>query len=93
MEKEIKILVLLNREVLIAEIEEVGSELGEPDCKVINPFLIKRDDLGGLSIGVSLEPWLISYSTQNVFRMHSDKILTIANPKPSILSKYEELTK
>mgnify|MGYP006278554833 CR=1 FL=1 len=52
-----------------------------------------KNDIGGLSIGVTLEPWMCTYSTQTTFRIHSDKILTIVNPKPSILSKYEELTK
>ena len=34
----IKILLLKNDLVLITELEEVGSELGEPDCKLIKPF-------------------------------------------------------
>ena len=30
----IKILLLKNKTVLITEIEEVGADVGEPDCKL-----------------------------------------------------------
>ena len=41
MEKEIKILALANSQILISEIEEVGSaDIGEPDCKLIRPFVV-----------------------------------------------------
>ena len=39
MEKQVKLLVLLNNQILVTEIEEVGSEIGEPDCKLTEPFL------------------------------------------------------
>ena len=40
--KVIKIVVLTNRQTLISEIEEVAAiDIGQPDCKLINPFLIK----------------------------------------------------
>ena len=38
MEKLIKILVLTNNQILISQIEEVTSELGEPDCRLTKPF-------------------------------------------------------
>ena len=51
MAKEVKILALANRQILISEIEEVGSaDIGEPDCKLINPFVITKDK--------TLEPFL-----------------------------------
>ncbi len=34
----IQILVLKNDLVLISRVEEVSTELGEPDCKLIKPF-------------------------------------------------------
>ena len=41
MEKVIKVIALANHHNLISEIEEVGSaDIGEPDCKLINPFII-----------------------------------------------------
>jgi hypothetical protein len=81
----IKILVLLNKEILITQIEEVGSELGEPDCKLIEPFLITNDKI--------LVPWMMEYSSQNTFMIHSDKILTIVDPNNLLLKKYEDLIK
>ena len=41
MAKEVKVIALANQQVLISEIEEVGSaDIGEPDCKLINLSLI-----------------------------------------------------
>ena len=41
----IKILLFKNNLVLIARLEEVGSEMGEPDCKLIDPFELKGEFL------------------------------------------------
>ena len=85
MEKVIKALLLTNNQILITQIDEVGADIGEPDCKMTNPFLLKDDG--------TLEPWLISISRQDVFMISSDKILTITEPMPTLVEKYEELTK
>ena len=85
MEKIIKALLLTNNQILITQIEEVGADIGEPDCKMTNPFLLKDDG--------TLEPWLISISRQDTFMISSDKILTITEPMPTLVEKYEELTK
>lgn len=90
METEVKCIITVSNTILISKIEEVGSELGEPDCKLINPFLIKTPQIEGLE--VTLEPWLKEYTKQNEFMLHSDKILTIIEPKPTLLEKYIELT-
>ena len=85
MEQTVKCLLLKNDIILITEIVEVGSELGEPDCKLINTFkLIKTSD------SYTLEPWL-DFSDKNEIMIHSDSILTIVDPKKDILSKYFEL--
>ena len=81
----INVIALINQQVLISTIEEVPSELGEPDCKLINTFkLIKTSE------SYTLEPWL-DFSDQNEIMIHSDSILTIVDPKKDILSKYFEL--
>ena len=85
MERIIKALLLTNNQILITQIDEVGADVGEPDCKMTNPFLLKDDG--------TLEPWLISISRQDVFMISSDKILTITEPMPTLVEKYEELTK
>ena len=87
----IKILALLNDLILISQIEEVGVDIGEPDCKLIKPFLIKEPQLEGLSR--TLEPFLMGITKQDTFMMSSDKILTLADPTPTLLEKYEDLIK
>lgn len=84
MKKEtVKILVIQNQ-TLISQIEEVVGDIGEPDCKLIEPFIID---------GENINPWLVEYSNQNVFMIHSDKILTIAEPNGKLLKKYEDILK
>ena len=82
----IKVIVLLNNQTLISQIDEVTSELGEPDCKLIEPFLINKSDL-------TLSPWLIDFTTQNQYMISSDKILTLADPSTTLLEKYQSLIK
>jgi|TARA_A100001011_G_C14257037_1_gene820528 hypothetical protein len=50
-----------------------------------NPFLLKDDG--------TLEPWLVSVSRQDEFMISSDKIITLTEPMPTLVEKYEELTK
>jgi len=84
-EKTIKIIVLTNNQVLLSEIEEIGADIGEPDCKLINPFIVTKDK--------TLEPFLLGLTKQDTFMMSSDKILTLADPTPTLLEKYEDLIK
>ena len=76
-------IVLLTKEVLVTQIEEVQSELGEPDCKLTEPFVINDDG--------TLSPWLLDLTTQNTFMMSSDKILTLVEPNSKIVKKYEDV--
>jgi len=82
----VKLVVLMNNQLLVTQIEEVPSELGEPDCKLIEPFILNEKD-------ETLSPWLVNVSPQNTFMIHSDKILTIVDPKPTLLEKYQNLIK
>ena len=85
MTKTIKILSLISNQILISEIEEVGADIGEPDCKLVNPFVVRGDQ--------TMEPFLCGYTKQDTFMMSSDKILTLADPTPTLLEKYEDLNK
>ena len=88
-DKIIKVLALTNHQYLISEIEEVGSaDIGEPVCKLINPFVINTET--GQTV---LEPFLTSVTRDTTFMMGSDKILTLAEPTPTILEKYLDLLK
>ena len=85
----IKVLALTNHQYLISEIEEVGSaDIGEPDCKLVNPFVINTES--GQTV---LEPFLTSVTRDTEFMMGYDKILTLAEPAPTILEKYLDLLK
>ena len=77
----------MNNQILISQIEEVGADIGEPDCKLIKPFTI---DDNGLK---TLQPFLMGVTKQDTFMMSSDKILTLADPTPTLLEKYEDLIK
>jgi hypothetical protein len=85
MEKTIKVLALTNNLILITKIEEVGADIGEPDCKLIKPFVVRGDK--------TLEPFLCAYTKQDTFMLSSDKIITLADPTPTLLEKYEDLIK
>tara|TARA_R100000008_G_C3515501_1_gene131102 strand:+ start:309 stop:530 length:222 start_codon:yes stop_codon:yes gene_type:complete len=69
--------------MILSQIEEVSSELGEPDCKLTEPFVVEEKDV--------LSPWLLGVTNQNIFMLSSDKILTIVDPNTKLTKKYEEL--
>ena len=68
---------------MISQIDEVSSELGEPDCKLTEPFVINDDG--------TLSPWLLDITTQNTFMISSDKILTLVQPNSKLVKKYEDV--
>ena len=74
-------IVLITGTTLIATIEEVGNELGEPDCRLIEPYVVTPND--------TVEPWLLNVTNQNEVMISSDKILTLVDPKTPLLAKYE----
>jgi hypothetical protein len=73
----------------MSEIEEVGADLGEPDCKLVKPFQIKTS----INSDIYLESWNSDYTSQDTFMVSSEKILTIMDPKPTLLEKYQSLIK
>ena len=86
MDKIVKIVTLMNQQLLISEIAEIAAVVpGEPDCKLINPFVVKENSV--------LEPWLLNVTKDDIFMMSSDKILTLVDPTPTLLEKYIDLTK
>lgn len=80
----IKILLLKNKTVLITEIEEVTAELGEPDCKLINPVEILDTE------PLQLKKWLNDYTTQTTSMLSSDSILTIVDPHKILEDDYKK---
>ena len=84
MEKVIKLIVLTSKEILLSEIEEVGSEIGEPDCKLINPVEILDTE------PLQFKKWLHDYTTQTTTMIQSDSILTIVDPHKIIEDDYKK---
>ena len=84
MDKTIKILALTTQQTLISEIVEVAAmDIGDPDCKLVNPFIINDDG--------TLSPYLLTVTRDDTFMMSSDKILTLCEPTPTLLEKYLDL--
>jgi len=89
MEKIIKVIALTTtQQILISEVVQVAAmDIGEPDCKLVNPFWVNT-----LEGTTTLEPFLNGVTRDDTFMMSSDKILTLAEPSPTILEKYLDLT-
>ena len=81
----LRLLVLPTNQILLTQIEEAGGDIGEPDCRLIEPFVVNDDG--------TLSPWLVSLTNQNSFMIHSDKILTIVEPNGTLVDKYMDLVK
>ena len=84
MTKEIKCILIDVDNVLISEIEEIDAELGNPNCKLIKPYLFNSID--------DMKPWKYEITNQIEFMIRSEDILTIADPSDAVIEKYQELT-
>jgi hypothetical protein len=82
MDKTIKCLLLKSNQVIVSEVIEVVADLGEPDCKLINPFLLDQESF-------ELVKWL-TFTDQNEILIRSEDILTFVDPTENILEKYLE---
>ncbi len=86
MDKTIKAILLTNNQILVSQIDEVPAAVpGEPDCKLTKPFVLTSDGM--------LESWMMTATRDEEFMISSDKILTLAEPTPTLIEKYEDLTK
>ena len=70
--------------VLISEVIEMDAEIGDPNCKLINPYLFNSID--------DMKPWKSDITNQTEFMIRSEDILTIADPSGIVIDKYTELT-
>ena len=75
----VQVLFLTNQMILIAEIDEVLADIGQPDCKLINPCVI---------VDGKLSRWLSDLTINKEMFMSSDKILTLIDPTPKLLNDY-----
>ena len=79
----IQILILTNEIILISEIDEVLADIGQPDCKLINPCVI---------INGKVSKWMSDLTPNKEMFMSSDKILTLVDPSKNILEEYKKIT-
>ena len=77
----IKCLVLLTGIVLIAKIEEIDAELGDPNCLISDVCVINSDG--------TMSSWL-DFSEDTELMIRSENILTITEPKKDIVKLYLE---
>ena len=82
--KQVKGLLLKIDNVVVCEVEEIQAELGEPDCRLKNPYQYDKD--------TGLTPWP-DFAGQTEMMLRSDDILTMVEPKQEIIDQYLELTK
>jgi hypothetical protein len=85
--QNLKTLLLNNNTYLVASIEEVYAELGEPNCKLINPCEIVKDNI---TSNISLKVWP-DHTSQRAIMISSEHILTITEPSEKIIENYFEL--
>ena len=78
----IQVLFLVNQMILIAEIDEVLADIGQPDCKLINPCVI---------VDGKLSKWMSDLTPNKEMFMSSDKILTLVDPTKKLLDEYSKI--
>ena len=83
-QRMIKILLLSTNQLIISQIEEVGAEIGDPNCRLIKPHVIDGDNM---------TPWMSECTTQDTMMIYSDKILTLVDPNEKYLNMYQEILK
>ena len=87
----IQVLHLVNQMILISEIDEVLADIGQPDCKLINPCIIndphanERNDMDG-----KLSKWMSDLTPNKEMFISSDKILTLVDPTSKLLFEYNK---
>ena len=78
----VQVLCLVNQMILIAEIDEVLADIGQPDCKLINPCVI---------IDGKISKWMSDLTPNKEMFMSSDKILTLVDPTKKLLDEYSKI--
>ena len=86
---EVRVIALANSHYIVSQVDEVATEdIGQPDCKLTKPYVVNTES--GKTI---LEPFMMDLTRDDTFMIGSDKILTIAEPTPTLLEKYLDLIK
>jgi len=75
---------LTNNLVLVSKIKEVIAEIGQPDCMLEDPCVIKDN---------KVIRWLSNITENLQMFISSDKILTLVDPNQNIIDDYLETIK
>jgi hypothetical protein len=81
--QNLKILILKNDAILISEVHEVDAELGDPNCKLVNPCQMLVSD----SNNYDMRKWPV-FTDQKEIMINSDSIFTIIDPKVDQIELY-----
>ena len=76
----ILVLYLTNNLRLVSQFNEVLADIGQPDCKLINPCVLDKDG--------KLTKWMSSLTDNTEMFMSSEKILTLVDPNQKLLDDY-----
>tara|TARA_R100000231_G_scaffold135729_1_gene110412 strand:+ start:425 stop:652 length:228 start_codon:yes stop_codon:yes gene_type:complete len=75
---------LTNNLVLVSKIKEVIAEIGQPDCMLEDPCVIKDN---------KVIRWMSNVTESLQMFISSDKILTLVDPNQNIIDDYLETIK
>ena len=79
MKKMIKCLILLTGLNLIAKVEEIQAEIGDPNCQISDVCIINSDG--------TISPWL-DFTEDTELMIRSENILTLVEPNKNTLNLY-----
>lgn len=89
----VQVILLKNDVVLISEIEEVGADIGEPDCLLKNPYQILGKHETDAPPQDRFVKWMNEYTDSDKFMLRSDDVLTFMEPNEKLVEFYKELSK
>lgn len=89
----VQVILLKNDIVLISKVEEVGGEIGEPDCLLIEPYMILGKHETDLPPEDRFVKWMADYTDNRKIMIRSDDVLTFVEPNSKLVEFYKKLTK
>lgn len=89
----VQVILLKNDVVLISEIEEVGADIGEPDCLLKNPYQIMGKHETDAPPEDRFVKWMNEYTNSDKFMLRSDDVLTFMEPHEKLIEHYNKISK
>ena len=89
----VQVILLKNDVVLISEIEEVGADIGEPDCLLKNPYQILGKHETDAPPEDRFVKWMNEYTNSDKFMLRSDDVLTFMEPHEKLIEYYNKISK